>query len=290
MTKEIKRNTPRDLFLHLLAVVTLYWSAVTFVALLWRYIDKFFPDVLNYNYGLTEATRFFISSLMIVFPVFLLASWGLNKIYAKEAVVRESKIRKWLIYLTLFIAALVIIVDLVTTVNKFLGGEITTRFILKALSVLVVAGVIFGYYLDDVRRNTPTKLAKYFAGITGIAVLVAVVGAFFIVGSPAAARLQQFDMKKVSDLQMIESQVNNYFNVHGKLPDSLANMNNIPTDPQTGFQYEYSVKGERSFELCATFNFSNQQEIRNMPFSAYIHSQGRNCFERAINPLPKAIY
>ena len=36
MEQEIRRNIPRDLFLHLLAVVTLYWSAVSFVTILWQ--------------------------------------------------------------------------------------------------------------------------------------------------------------------------------------------------------------------------------------------------------------
>lgn len=110
--EEIKRNLPRDLFLHLLAIVTLYWSAISFVTLLWQYVNYFFPDTLTSYYyygGISGPMRFAISSLMIVFPVFILVSWWLNKIYAAEAAVRESRIRKWLIYLTLFIASLVII-------------------------------------------------------------------------------------------------------------------------------------------------------------------------------------
>jgi hypothetical protein len=140
-----KRNIPRDLFLHLLAIVTLYWSAVSFVTLLWQNINYYLPDVLNnyYYQGINSIVRFAVSSLIIVFPVFILVSWFLNRIYAKESEVRESKIRKWLIYLTLFIASLVIIGDLVGTINTLLGGEITTRFILKALSVLLVAVAVF---------------------------------------------------------------------------------------------------------------------------------------------------
>ena len=34
-----KRNLPRDVFMHLLAIITLYWSAVTFTALLWQFIN-----------------------------------------------------------------------------------------------------------------------------------------------------------------------------------------------------------------------------------------------------------
>ena len=129
-----KRNIPRDLFLHLLAIVTLYWSAISFVTLLWQFINKFLPDALtqwySYDYSL-ELIRFSVSSLFIVFPLFIFVSWYLNKIYAREAVVRESKIRKWLLYLTLFIAAIVVIVDLVTVINSLLGGETTLKFIFR---------------------------------------------------------------------------------------------------------------------------------------------------------------
>ena len=202
METEIKRNLPRDVFLHLLAIVMLYWSAVSFITLLWQTINHFMPDVLNYYpAGITEPLRFAVASLIIVFPVFILTSWYLNKIYRREYVVRESKIRKWLLYLTLFVASITVIVDLVVVVLNLLAGDATLKFILKALSVLVVAVVIFGYYLDDVRKETPAKSAKYYAWISAGIVLIGVVGAFFIIGSPTTAKLAQFDQQKVSDLQ-----------------------------------------------------------------------------------------
>ena len=298
-----KRNLPRDVFLHLLAVVTLYWSAVSFITLLWQYINYFFPDILNeyyrYNIGFAGPIRFAVSSLIIVFPIFILVSWYLNKIYAKESQVRESKIRKWLIYLTLFIASLVIIGDLITVINTFLGGEITTRFILKALSVLLVAGVIFGYYLDDVRRETPTKSARYFAWSTGAIVLIAVVGAFFIIGSPMSARLAQFDQQKVSELQGIQSEIVNYWQSKEKLPATLADLNDpisgykVPIDPQSVVAYEYNIKdaANLSFELCAVFNKQGEDQYgfapTSFPVKDYMqnwqHEAGRVCFERTID-------
>ncbi|MCX6718264.1 MAG: DUF5671 domain-containing protein [Candidatus Staskawiczbacteria bacterium] len=293
-----KRNIPRDLFLHLLAIVTLYWSAVSFVTLLWQYINYFLPDVLNYYPGsFNGPMRFAIASLIIVFPVFILVSWYLNKIYRREAVVRDSKIRKWLIYLTLFAASLIIIGDLVSTINTFLGGEITEKFVLKALSVLLVAAVVFGYYLNDVRRDTPTKLAKYFAIGSAIIILVGVVCAFFIVGSPQTARLIQFDQQKISDLQDIQSQVVNYWQRKEVLPNSLSDLNDkisgfvVPADPQTKANYEYNVKdaANLSFELCAIFNKPNPKNITidyivpqgiNQNWN---HGTGRICFERTID-------
>ena len=306
-----KRNIPRDLFLHLLAIVTLYWSAVSFVTLLWQYINYYFPDVLNYYPGsFNGPMRFAIASLIIVFPVFILVSWYLNNIYRRESQVRESKIRKWLIYLTLFITSLIIIGDLVSVINTFLGGEITTRFILKALSILFVAGIIFGYYLNDVRKETPTKLAKYFALVSAIIILVGAIGAFFIVGSPATARLMQFDQQKVSDLQNIQMQIVNFWQRKEVLPDSLSDLNDpisgfkIPVDPQSSVNYEYIIKdvANLSFELCATFNkpSSKNNEIQPMYIiqegigQNWDHQAGRVCFERTIDkqlypPLNKTI-
>lgn len=297
-----KRNLPRDVFLHLFAMVTLYWSAISFITLCWQYINYFFPDILNYGYtDSASSIRFAVSSLVIVFPLFILVSWVLNKIYVKESQVRESKIRKWLIYLTLFITSLVIIGDLIYVINTFLGGEITARFILKALSIIVVAGIIFWYYLDDVRRNLPSKLAKYFAWATSIVVLIAVIGAFFIVGSPMSARLVQFDQQRVNDLQNIQYQVVNYWQRKGTLPQNLSDLNDsisgyvAPTDPETRNPYEYNVKDSinLNFQLCATFNLSgNVNGSKTMPapitYSGSVaenwnHSAGYVCFDRTID-------
>ena len=296
----IRRNTPRDVFLHLLSVVALYWSAISFVDLVWQIINYYFPDSLSYTYygGFSGPMRFSIASLIIIFPVFILASWYLNNIYRKESIVRESKIRKWLIYLTLFIASLVMIGDLVGTINTFLGGEITARFILKALSVFLVTGLVFGYYLDDVRRETPTKLAKYFAWASGIIVLITIAAAFLIVGSPMTARMVQYDQQKVSDLQGIQAEVVNYWQSKGKLPVNLSDLNNaisgysVPTDSQTKSSYEYDIKNAAtlSFELCAIFNKATP---KNVPMELYPvqggigqnwdHASGRICFERTID-------
>lgn len=296
-----KRNLPRDVFLHLLAIVTLYWSSISFVTLIWQFINKIFPDALTYQYVgdyNLSLIRFTVSAIIIVFPVFILVSWYLNKIYRRESQVRESKIRKWLIYLTLFIASLVIIGDLVSIINTLLGGEITVRFFLKALSIILVAGAIFGYYLDDVRRETPTKSAKYFAWVSGFLVLAAIIGSFFIIGSPMTTRLIQFDDKKISDLQNIQYQVVNYYQRKGVLPALLSDLQDnisgysVPKDPQTEDSYEYNVAdvSKLSFQLCASFNKGSQQNNTKAVYMMDVgvgqnwdHPAGYFCFERTID-------
>ncbi len=295
-----KRNIPRDVFLHLLAIIALYWSAVSFITLLWQTINYFFPNVLNYYpIGIIERMRFAVASLIIVFPVFILTSWYLNKIYRANSAARESKIRKWLLYFTLFIAAITVIVDLVMIVLNLLSGETTTRFILKALSVLLVAVVIFSYYLSEVRKETPSKLTKYYASASAVLVLMGIAGAFFIIGSPSSARLVQFDEQKVSDLQALQSQIVYYWQNKEKLPIVLSDLEDsisgfrAPVDPQSGAAYEYRVKDEANllFELCATFNLESPKRAAGMrpimsPYDKnqnWDHSAGRACFERKID-------
>ena len=304
-TDSMRRNLPRNVFLHLFAMVALYWSAISFITLCWQYINYYLPDPVltryasSYNLG---SIRFAVASLIIIFPLFILASWFLNKIYRAESAVRESKTRKWLIYLTLFVAALVIIGDLIFVINMFLGGEITLRFILKALSVLLVAGLVFGYYLDDVRRQEPSPMAKKFAIAAGVLVLAMVIGSFFIVGSPNKARLMQLDQNKVYDLQNIQSQVVSYYQRKGKLPEKLEELHDpisgyqVPTDTQKGMMYEYNAvdRDKLTFELCATFNLDSKENPQaKMPYDSYYafgenqnwdHATGRVCFKRTIDP------
>ena len=89
-------------------------------------------------------------------PVIVIANSSADPALVKllAALSKALRIRKWLIYLTLFLSALVLIGDLVVLVNGLLQGELTTAFILKVVSVFVVIGGIFLYYLWDVRRHS----------------------------------------------------------------------------------------------------------------------------------------
>ena len=66
---------------------------------------------------------------------------------------RASKVRKWMTYMTLFIAASVTIGALITLVYNFLAGELTLRFLLKILTVSIISIALFGYYLWDLRQD-----------------------------------------------------------------------------------------------------------------------------------------
>ena len=97
--------------------------------------------------------RWSIAAVLITFPVFAYVSWYLARDVARHPIKRLSPVRRWLTYLTLFVAATVLICDMTTLLFNVLGGELTTRFVLKVLVAGVIAGGVFGYYLHDLRRE-----------------------------------------------------------------------------------------------------------------------------------------
>jgi len=146
------QTSPKDVFLHLLSVITLYVSAIGFGSLVFDEINLLFPSPLDYGLPY-DSMRWSLALLVILVPVYMLVTRYLYRDLAAHPEKKELRIRKWLIYLTLFVAALVIIGDLVSLVYTFLQGDFTIRFFLKIASVFLIAGTIFTYYLWDLRIN-----------------------------------------------------------------------------------------------------------------------------------------
>lgn len=150
------KASPKEFFLHLLATVTLYASAISFLVLLFQYINIYFPDPLQNYYSVNSAysaIRYAISTLIVVFPVYIMTERALAKRYEKNPLLLVSRVRKWLVYFTLFVAALIGIGDVILLIFNLLGGELTARFVLKVLAVFFVSGSVFAYYILDMKRH-----------------------------------------------------------------------------------------------------------------------------------------
>lgn len=144
----------REAFLHLVSFIALYISAFSFGSLLFEFIDKSFPDSISGDrYHDPSRLSTSLAAIIVAFPLYLLMIRYLKKSESVDPEQRESKVKKWLNYITLVIVAAVIIIDLVAVIANLLGGELTIRFILKALTVLYIAGSIFWYYLWDLQKS-----------------------------------------------------------------------------------------------------------------------------------------
>ena len=295
----VLKSTPKDVFLHLFNILTFYLSVIGFITLYIQYLNALMPDQLDYYFtGIADAVRVSSSILLIAVPAYLLTSWLLAKDIAAEPQKHELKLRKWLVYFTLFVSAVTIIVDLITMVYNFLSGEITTRFFLKILVVLIVAGAVFGYYMWDLKRkDLVSKISRILGAILLVVAFGSVIAGFFIIGTPFTQRNRRFDEQRVQNLQMLQGQIINYWTQKGSLPSDITLLNDsisgfvAPNDPSTSKPYEYRVVDQYSFELCAGFVTANDASVLNNTSPIYdafnqnwSHKAERTCFTRKIDP------
>lgn len=320
-----KSISPKFFFLSLGALVTLIASVIASLNLFFDALTKKMPDVLNsdYTYGYSsysyDSMRTELATLIIVFPIFLIISLFWWK-YIKNGLEGWNKtIFKWMIYLILFLASVVIIVDLVALVNYFVSGEITGRFIYKVLGTAVIAGLIWASYYNALNVFKSGKLKKVLSNVyiaASIAFFIALIMfSFRVMGSPKEQRSLRLDERRVSDLQTIQWQVINYWQNKGRLPSSLTDLKDpisystLPLDPEfeKGYSYEYATTSKLSFELCATFGANMPKGWQEnsggniMPMyndkmvatsaaypggvnDSWDHGKGRTCFTRTIDP------
>lgn len=305
------KTTPKDFFLWVAAIIALYVSAVSLIALWFEYTDRLFADPLARHYDpFSAGIRTAVASLIVLFPLYLWLTRILNQGIRREPEKKEIWVRRWLLYFTVFAAGVTVVCDLIVLINRFLGGdEITASFLLKVLAVFVVAGGAFLYYLQDLRgtweRNERASLT--IGGVTSLIVAISVVSAFFVIGLPWHQRLARHDHEKTRALQTIQFRVAEHFRRTRKLPAALAELADpiggfvVPADPQgEQFRYEYNRTGELSFELCATFNRPSpgfkaggaaapvrvepQMLYAGRPDYYWQHGAGRTCFSRTIDP------
>lgn len=297
-------NTAKNFALQLGSLITLYVSIGSLIALLFGVITVQYPDQAQMPWEHDSATasiRFAIAILIIFFPSYIALTRFVNVIRRSEHGIYLT-LTKWLVYLSLLIGGGVLLGDLVAILNSFLEGELTVRFVLKAMSVFLVIGTAFAYYLLDVRGywQEQERYSIYYAGIVSLAVLVSLIGGFVNIETPNEVREMNLDAKQVSDLQEIQSHIESYVVLNAKLPDDISTAYNTlsePVAPEGRNAYVYQVIDAQSFKLCAEFasesstvgdSYYPEKMMYSEPFSIrnpydWNHGSGEWCFTRILN-------
>ena len=303
-------TTPKDFFLWLGAIIALYGSITSLITLLFQYINYVYPDALA-GYGDPYGTlvRTSMATLLVLAPTTVLLFNLIRRSIQTDSSKATIWVSRWAVVLTLFLASAVALIDLITLITTFLGGEITVRFALKALVVLLVSVGVLLHFIAGAKgywRTHPLRARAIGIGF-GVLSLATVIAGFFIIGTPADMRERRFDEQKVSDLQGIQWQIVQHWQTHEELPESLVDLSDpissymVPNDPQTNQSYEYKVADTYSFSLCATFN-QPTPDVRgrgdfegvttsysgygkgNPLDESFTHEAGQQCFERTIDP------
>ena len=146
----------REAFEYLVLFGTLYMGVFSLGSLLFQFIDLALPDPVwsqNRIDAIPDAIRRAIAALVVAGPIFVYAARTNSRAIALAPLKRTSPVRQWLTYLTLAIAASVLIGDATTLVYNVLDGEVALRFLLKVLTIGGISGTVFFYYLRDLRQG-----------------------------------------------------------------------------------------------------------------------------------------
>ncbi len=297
-------SSPKDAFLFLMLFSTLYTAAFALGSVMFDLINLFLPQPGEQAIMSIMSLRYGIASAIVSFPIFLFMSMLISRETAANPGQRISPVRRWLTYLTLFVASASIVADLITLILRFLEGDITVRFGLKVLVAGVLAGGAFWYYLHDLRRDEVAPSAEWRRSrsariaVTGMmAAVIAVLGiGIWQAGSPMQARLLAQDRQRVQDLAAIATRVQRYYSNTGNLPASLETCDANPgtyvehkADRITGSRYEYRVIDPTHFEVAAVFTLpsgprSGGAQMRNSGYvmiddeAFWAHGSGRQAF------------
>jgi type II secretory pathway pseudopilin PulG len=273
-------------------------------------INLNFPDRLDqygnyyYSYKSTlDAMRLAISVLVFSLPLYLVLAWlGFRETRSVTPVTEPVNrypvlgISRWIVYLTVSITVAFALGTLSTLVYKFLGGEISTRFVLKCFVLLVVIAVSSIYYFESLRVGQSKLALKIHGTVIALLVIVSIVIGFVYIGSPMDQRALELDEQRSSALSQVDQAVQMHADSQQRLPATIDEASIVYyggkssfVDPVTGKAIEYKVVSDTQYQVCATFetdttkfeDMSNSM-VRGAYESFMSHPAGRHCFDRSV--------
>jgi hypothetical protein len=317
----------REAFFYLLIFSTLATWTTSLGCLAFQFINHCFPDPLFTGFQQLETyeTTWSLAALLVAFPIYLLITRAVLIEAAADPARLEasfdSSIRKWLTYMALVVAASIFMGDLICALAFLLRGEVTSRFLLKALVVLALSGGVFYYYFGGLHTSETANPApnpeaipedspetsdgaheavprshtgpnRTMLILSGIAVALMLVLGFTQLGAPRNQRALLADRQRVQNLYLLSSQIEGYYRTHNsQLPPSIGNLPGRHIDPLTLAPYQYQPGSGSQFSICADFTAESQNsestQETNTASETWHHPAGHHCFsEDATSPLP----
>ncbi len=139
----------RDAFYYLLNFITLAFWTIALGQIFYMLIERRFPDALDAGSmsPVRDEIAGQLAAVIVTFPVFLIVHSLIQRQLQKRPDLYYSPVRRWLTYVALVLAAIVLVADAVWFVTSFLQGQLTVRFVLDSIVLLVLGGGVFLYYL-----------------------------------------------------------------------------------------------------------------------------------------------
>lgn len=298
----MNNHTAKHFVLQLGSLISLYLSLAFFLVLTFGLINLRFPDPLDSLWQMQTAAdniRIGFAMVVVFFPTYLVLTRIVNKNRRHSNDTSYLGLTKWLIYLSLLVGGLVLLGDFVAVILGFLDGDLTTRFILKALAVFVVTGGAFYYYIRDAQGYwlQREKQSFIYAIVVSVLLCAVLISGLLLIPNPSVVREMEVDQTMVSDLQNIQFGIEDYYRQNQALPESLAVLftnGQVTTAPAGKPAYTYNVIDGTNYQLCATFNhdvtgtstvyradnLTSEPQLKNN--YNWFYTAGEYCFDRTI--------
>ena len=101
-----------------------------------------------------------LAIVIVAFPIFLVLWHFLLREVRRDPEKARGAIRRWLVYMSIFVGALTLAGDAITLIYYLLEGQLTLRLLLKAAVLFLIAGSLVLYLVLTVRSETQAEVEK----------------------------------------------------------------------------------------------------------------------------------
>ena len=272
-------------FLYILVCAGLTLVSAGAVHIIFYLIGLYFAPVAPPYYP-----TYPLSSMLVGVPVLVLALKLINSGLHKGKFTLDSSVRGWMTYIILSISGVIAMGDLVRISDGYFSGELGMVKLLELFTVLLVSGLVIGYFVYDIVRPIPTPKAQLYV-VNGAMVTLIVgtlVAGFFVLPSPTEMRKTRLDSTldstKFDQLKALGFKIERYFKVGEALPQKLQQLVDEQyaypediVDSDLGRPFEYRVTGRKSYKICTTFRLPS----KSVPPS-WAHKGGYQCYLRSV--------
>ena len=293
-----KNNSAKFAFFYILSLASLFFVALSSGMIIFQVINKSIVDILREYSGRYSSSqlKFAISAIIVSTPIFYITIRQIQKSLFSGELKSDSGIRKWLTYFVLLVSSMIMTGWSIGIINSFLEGELTLKFILKAITAIGIATAIFTFYFYDIRRDNVSgkrdKIVRTYGYTSLFMIIVIFVLGIFFVESPKEARDRRIDGKILQNFNKIDNTVFTFYGDHKKLPE---NLNELIADSSvlsgkdiknivTNNVFDYNIKKYDTYELCTVFLTSNKDEEGgfNGHRSHWQHESGYQCLKQKV--------
>jgi hypothetical protein len=244
----------REAFLYIVMFALLGLVSFNLGSLLFALIDDAIADVLDPStpQALHDQIRGALAALSVAAPLLAGFGWYIARERRANPAMQQSRVRKWLTYVTLMAAALVFVGDLIALVYSFLSGDLSERLLLKLIVVAVIAAGIFVFFLRDVEAAKPRGrlgAGPLLAALGAVAVVAAAVAGYWSIEDPIAVRELRLDDARLETMRKIAAAAQCAYNFTGRVPASYG-------DIRTAFEEERTV----AYAGCYAVSFAARDE------------------------------